>query len=134
MDDGYAVFEQELRSIDARFQELLRDDEVSVTQELGELLAAHSQREEAALHPLLRRYVDGGDDLADRAVTEHAAIAAMVAELSSSSAALDTPALADLGNAIAAHVEFVQGEVIPEMQSCGVDGARVAQQLEGPPS
>jgi hypothetical protein len=124
MDDGYAVFDQELRSIDERFQELLRDDESSMARELGELLAAHARREETALHPLLRRYVDGGDDLADRAVAEHAAIASALAEVSEA-----TPSLAELGAAIAAHVEFVQGEVIPEMQSCGVDGTQVGQQL-----
>ncbi len=130
MDDGYAELSQELQSIDERFQELLRDEESSATREVAALLAEHSRREEAALHPLLRRYVDGGDDLADRAAAEHSTIATMMAELTDSATPDRMAALvADLGAAIAAHVEFVQGEVIPEMRSCGVDGAQVAAQL-----
>ena len=132
MDDGYAELSQELQSIDERFQELLRDEESSATREVAALLAEHSRREEGALHPLLRRYVDGGDDLADRAAAEHATIATMMAELTDS-ATPDRMAglVADLGAAIATHVQFVQGEVVPEMQSCGVDGAQVATAFAG---
>jgi len=118
MEDGYAALEQDHRDIEEHVQELLRDDESPVVRELGELLVRHFQREEAALHPLVRRYVDGGDDLADRAVAEHATIATMMAELSDSATPERMGALlADLGGAIAAHVEFVEAEVFPAMQS-----------------
>jgi len=51
-DDGFAWLEQDHRDIEEQFQTFLRDNE------------------EAALDPALRRYVDDGDDLAERAEQE----------------------------------------------------------------
>jgi hemerythrin superfamily protein len=131
MDDGYRQLEEDHRAIEAQFQDLLRDEEAPVVRELGELLTRHSEIEEAALYPPLRRYVDGGDDLADRAAQEHANIATMVAELDDSA----TPErlgelLAQLGDAVSRHVEFEESEIFPAMRSCGVDGAQLATALQ----
>jgi hemerythrin superfamily protein len=130
MDDGYAQLADDHRAVEAQFQDLLRDEEPPVVRELGEHLARHFQLEDAALYPRLRRYVDGGDDLADRATQEHAAIATMLAELQDSA----TPErfgdlLRQLGDAVSAHVEFEESEVFPAMRDCGVDGADLASGL-----
>jgi hemerythrin superfamily protein len=131
MDDGYTQLEEDHRAIEAQFQDLLRDQEAPVVRELGELLTSHAEIEEAALYPSLRRYVDGGDDLADRAAQELATIATMVAELHDSA----TPErlgelLTQLGDAVSAHVEFEESEIFPAMRSCGVDGAQVATAMQ----
>src|SRR4051812_30166227 len=107
MDDGFSRLEQDHREIAEQLQEVLSDVESPVVRELGERLTHHSELEEAALYPALRRYVDGGDDLADRAVQEHAAVATMVAALYDSA----TPErlgelLEELGDAVSAHVAF----------------------------
>src|SRR6478752_10768663 len=81
MADGYAELEQDHRSIEELFQLLASDTGSPVVRDLAELITRHSALEEAALYPALRRWVDGGDDLADRAQQEHAQIATMVAEL-----------------------------------------------------
>ncbi len=80
-DDGFAWLEQDHRDIEEQFQAFDRNNEEPVVRALCEHLTQHSQAEEAALYPALRRYVDDGDDLADRAQQEHAAIATIVAEL-----------------------------------------------------
>jgi hemerythrin superfamily protein len=74
--------------------------------------------------------VDGGDDLADRAQQEHAAIATIVAELYQS-----TPPdrlvdqVSQLREAVTAHVEFEESEVFPAMRACDVDAAQLAGDL-----
>jgi len=130
MADGFAELEQDHRSIEAQFQTFLRDEEEPVVRELAEQLTRHSQLEESALYPALRRWVDGGDDLADRAQQEHAQIATMVAELYDSA----TPErlgdlVASLRDAVAAHVEFEESEIFPAMREAGVDADRVASDL-----
>jgi hemerythrin superfamily protein len=133
MDDGFAQLEQEHRDIEAQLQSLLRDEEAPVVRELCEHLTRHAQLEDAALYPALRRRVDGGDDLADRAQQEHAAIATMVAELYDST----TPdrlgeLLRQLGDAVSAHVEFEESELFPAMREARVDAAELARELRAP--
>lgn len=130
-DDGFAWLEQDHREIEEQFQTFLRDNEEPVVRELCEHLTRHSQAEDAALYPALRRYVDGGDDLADRAQQEHAAIATIVSELYQST----TPdrlvdQVSQLRDAVTAHVEFEESELFPAMRSCGVDGAQLLGDLQ----
>jgi hemerythrin superfamily protein len=133
MDDGFAWLEEDHRAIEEQFQTLLRDEEHPVLRELCEHLTRHSQMEEAALYPSLRRYVDGGDDLADRAQQEHAVIATMVAELyDSATPERITELVTQLHRAVAAHVEEEESEVFPAMRSCGVDATELAGELHGP--
>jgi hemerythrin superfamily protein len=131
MADGFAQLEQDHRSIEEQFQNFLRDNEEPVVREVAEQLTRHSQLEEAALYPALRRWVDGGDDLADRAQQEHAQIATMVAELTDSA----TPErlgdlVRSLRDAVAAHVEFEESEIFPAMRDSGVDAEQVARDLQ----
>jgi hemerythrin superfamily protein len=132
MDDGFAWLEEDHRAIEEQFQTLLRDEEQPVLRELCEHLTRHTQLEEAALYPLLRRYVDGGDDLADRAQQEHAMIATMVAELyDSATPERITELVTELHGAVAGHVEEEESELFPAMRSCGVDAATLAGELDG---
>ena len=129
MADGYAELEQDHRSIEAHFQTLASNTESPVVRELAELLTRHSQLEEAALYPALRRWVDGGDDLADRAQQEHAQIATMVSELYQSV----TPErlgelVASLQDVVSGHVAFEESEIFPAMRESGVDAEQVAAQ------
>jgi hypothetical protein len=129
-DDGYAWLEQDHRDIEAEFQRFLRDNEEPVVRELCEHLTRHGKAEDVAVIPALRRYVDGGDDLADRAQQEQAAIATMVAELYQST----TPErlvdqVTQLRDAVSAHFEFTESELFPAMRSCGVEGAQLLADL-----
>src|SRR4051794_19870862 len=128
MADGFAELEQDHRNIDEHFETFLRDNEAPVVRDLAEQLTRHSEIEEGALYPALRRWVDGGDDLADRAQQEHAQIATMVAELYQS---VTPERLVDLvtslRDVVTAHVEFEEAEVFPAMRDSGVDADQVAR-------
>src|SRR5215203_2722688 len=131
MDDGFAQLVEDHRTIEQQFQSLQRDTEAPVVRELCEHLTVHSTVEESALYPALRRWVDGGDDLAERAQQEHATIATMVAELMDSV----TPERLDelvsqLREAVSVHVEFEESEILPAMREAGVDASAVASALD----
>ena len=130
MADGYAELEQDHRGIEEQFQILASDTESPVVRDLAELITRHSALEEAALYPALRRWVDGGDDLADRAQQEHSTIATMVAELNQSV----TPErlgelVTSLQEVVSGHVAFEESEIFPAMRESGVDAEQVARNL-----
>jgi hemerythrin superfamily protein len=130
MDDGFHQLEQDHRDIEERFQELLRDPEEPVVRGICDHLTRHVEMEDAALYPALRRWVDGGDDLADRAQQEHAEIATMVAELADSATPERIEALVtQLRDAVSAHVEFEETEIFPAMRDSRVDATRLATEL-----
>ena len=130
MSDGFEQLEAEHREIEAQIQAFLRDDEAPVVREMAERLTRHSQLEERWVYPALRRLVDGGDDLAERAQQEHATIATMVAELYDSAIPERVDELVtQLRSAVMAHVEFEESQVFPQMRSCGVDAAELARDL-----
>lgn len=131
MDDGFTRLEQDHRAIEEDFQSFLRDNEEPVVRALCEHLTRHAQLEEEALYPALRRWVDGGDDLADRAQQEHATIATMVAELyDSTTPERLTEQVTSLREVVSAHVEFEESEIFPAMRDSRFDAERLAVDLQ----
>jgi hypothetical protein len=127
MDDGFAQLEQDHREIEEQFQILMRDQEDPVVRELCDQVSRHAILEETVLHPPLRRWVDGGDDLADQAQQELVTISTIVAQLTDSA----TPdqlgdVVGQLHHAVSAHFAFVESEIIAEMREIGVQPLDVA--------
>jgi len=130
MDDGFTWLEEDHRAIERAFDTFRHDEEGTVLRELCEQLTRHTQLECAALHPQLRRYVDGGDDLADRAEQEHAAIQTVIAKLLDSATPDQIPGLvAEMRTVVAAHVEEEETEIFPAMRESRVDAAKLASEL-----
>jgi hemerythrin superfamily protein len=130
-DDGFAWLEDDHRELDQEFQALLRDDDDPVVRELCEHLTRHSRAERAALYPALRNAGDGGDDLAERAEQEDSTIGTMVAELyQSTTNERLVDQVTQLRDAMSAHIEFIESEVLPALRSSGVDPATLARDLQ----
>jgi hemerythrin superfamily protein len=131
MADGFAMLEDDHRTIERHFERCGDEPDGSVLRELCEQLTQHAHREEAALYPTLRRYVDGGDDLADRAEAEHAAVATMVAELYDSATPDRVPELVRmLRSTVSEHIRAEESEIFPAMRSCGVEATQLAFDVE----
>ena len=81
MPDGFEMLQDDHRKVERLFETYLHDNEDSVAREICEQLTLHTQVEEAALYPALRRNVDGGDDLADVAEQEHSAVKTLIARI-----------------------------------------------------
>ncbi|MDH6440009.1 hemerythrin superfamily protein [Streptomyces sp. SAI-144] len=78
-------------------------------------LIRHSVAEEEYLYPTVRRYVDGGDDLADKEIADHAEVERMLKELEGcrpGDGNFDTLILR-LKNSVTAHVSDEENRLFP---------------------
>ncbi|MDQ0757705.1 hemerythrin domain-containing protein [Streptomyces canus] len=87
-------------------------------------LIRHSVAEEEYLYPAVRRYVDGGDDLADKEIADHADVERMLKELEGSQPGdgqFDTLILR-LKNSVTAHVSDEESRLFPILADvCSAD-------------
>lgn len=92
-------------------------------------LIRHSVAEEQYLYPMVRRYVDGGDDLADKELADHGEVEHMLKELEGSQPGdeqFDTLILR-LKNAVTAHVSDEENHLFPMLAE--VCSAEALEQL-----
>jgi hypothetical protein len=128
--DGFAMLEVEHREIQRLFQEFQRGAQDVVPRELCEHLTHNSQREEAALSPVLRRAVDGGSELAEQMESENSTLATMIAELYDSATPERIPELVEkLRDAVNAHMEALTTEILPSMRASGVEPQQLGASL-----
>ncbi|WP_069773605.1 hemerythrin domain-containing protein [Streptomyces sp. LUP30] len=87
-------------------------------------LIRHSVAEEEHLYPTVRRYVDGGDDLADKELADHAEVEQMLKELEGcqpGDARFDT-LIMRLKNSVTAHVSDEENRLFPMLADvCSAD-------------
>jgi hemerythrin superfamily protein len=91
--------------------ELRRDLGTRITHELS----VHAQIEEQVLYPAVRRNVDGGDDLADRAIQEHNEMKQQIARLEGLTPDDPSylPGFAELQATVSQHVREEEEELLP---------------------
>nr|WSZ14619.1 hemerythrin domain-containing protein [Streptomyces canus] len=87
-------------------------------------LIRHSVAEEEYLYPAVRRYVDGGDDLADKEIADHGEVERMLKELEGcrpGDGNFDTLILR-LKNSVTAHVSDEENRLFPLLADvCSAD-------------
>ena len=126
MADGFGILSEQHRDVERLFDRYFATPDDATAREICELLTQHAETEEQALYPELRRIVDGGDDLADRAVAEHGVVKTIIARVYDSPPGDLGPLLEELRTNVTAHVRFEEEQVFPEMAEAGVDGAKLA--------
>lgn len=105
-------------------------------------LIRHSVTEEQHLYPTVRRYVDGGDDLADKELADHSEVEAMLRELEGCVPGDErfNSLILRLKNAVTAHVSDEENRLFPLLaESCSADaleelGERVRSAREHAPT
>ena len=130
MADGYDFLAQEHRRLEAMFERYRQQPDDALARRIAEALTLHAQAEEAALYPQLRRYVDGGDDLAAEAEYEHATVKSQIARLYESPPPDLAPLVQGIETNVADHVRSEEAEIFPAMRESGVDGDALARGLE----
>jgi hemerythrin superfamily protein len=123
--DGIEVITTDHRAVEQLFTliqaatkredtELRRDLGIRITHEL----TVHTTIEEQVLYPAVRRYVDDGDDLADRAVEEHQAVKQLLAKLEG--VAPDDndylPGFRELEQQVSQHVQEEESTLLPALR------------------
>jgi hemerythrin superfamily protein len=131
MTDGFELLAGDHRTVERLFETYMHDNEDSVAREICEQLTLHARLEEAALYPALRRYVDGGDDLADEAEQEHSAVKTLIARIYDSPPDGLLDLVSELRHEVEHHVEREESELFPLMRESGVDARLLGAELEG---
>ena len=95
--------------------------------ELTHVLVGHEVAEEEIVYPALRRYADGGDDLADMRIGEQSVAEQLLTDMEK--AGVDSPEFpamfAKLRSSVLAHAEAEERTVFPELSSnIGADELR----------
>jgi hemerythrin superfamily protein len=105
------------------------DDETlrrALAQRVVQELSVHTTIEEEVLYPVVRRHVDGGDDLIDRSVSEHGALKEQLARLHDLSPDDDdfVPTVERVQQLVAQHVHEEEHTVLPGLRE-SVPGERL---------
>ena len=129
MSDGFEVLQAEHREVAQLFDRYQTSPDDHLARTIFTELTLHTETEERALYPELRRLVDGGDDLADEAEAEHAAVKALIARAYDSPPTDLAPLVQSIRNDVEAHVQREETEIFPAMREAGVDAAQLAARL-----
>ena len=130
MTDGYEYLEREHRSVEAMFEKYREQPDDAIAHRIAEELTLHTHVEETALYPQLRRYVDGGDDLATTAEDEHAVLKSQIARLYEAPPDDLRPLMQELERNVSDHVREEEETIFPAMRECGVDADALGRALE----
>jgi len=130
MADGFEFLTREHRQVEAMFERYRQQPDDALAHRIAEALTLHTQAEEAALYPQLRKYVDGGDDLAADAEYEHATVKSQIARLYDAPPADLTPLVREIALHVADHVQREEAEIFPTMRESGVDAEALGRALE----
>lgn len=101
-----------------------------LVREACDALTRHAELEESVLYPELRRIVDGGDDMANDAAAEHAAIRTLVAQIYEAPPPDLAPILDALHSNVVDHVKIEEHEIFPALRDCGADAAELGRKLD----
>lgn len=118
-NDPFALLEAQHRDTDALLARAVSTGEEPDVREACEALTRHAEVEEQVLYPELRRIVDGGDDLADRAEAEHAAVRTLIARCYDAPPEDLRPLAGEIHELVTAHVTFEEQEIFPELRNRG---------------
>jgi hemerythrin superfamily protein len=130
MSDGYEFLTREHRQVESMFQQYRQQPDDALAHRIAEALTLHTEAEEAALYPQLRKYVDGGDDLAADAEDEHATVKSQIARLYEAPPTDLVALMGEIEQNVADHVRREEQEIFPAMRESGVDGDGLARALE----
>ncbi|WP_081236289.1 hemerythrin domain-containing protein [Streptomyces viridosporus] len=114
------------REVDALFEEIQAlptgdDGQREVADRLTIALVRHTVAEEAHLYPAVRRYVDDGDDMADKELADHAEIERTLKELEGCAPGDDRfgALVTRLKQSVTAHVRDEEDRLFPLLaESC----------------
>jgi hemerythrin superfamily protein len=127
--DGFEVLEHDHRRIQhlfARYHE--GPDDVTV-RDICEALTEHAAREDHALYPLLRKHVDDGDDLADVAEQEHAAIKLIIERIELAPPGDLSEPVREMHRLVDAHFTDEEQRLFPMMREAGVDSDELGRRV-----
>ena len=130
MPDAFELLTNDHREIEALFQRYAAESDDQSAHQIFERLAVHSAMEHRVLYPEVRRLVDGGDDLVDRAEAEHSAAQELIASALATPPPDLRPLVNELRNEVRTHVQFEETELFPSTADSGADLEQLGTAME----
>ena len=128
--NGFEVLHAQHREVEALFGQYAANPDDVTARQVREKLTRHTELEERALYPELRRLVDNGDDFADEAEAEHALAQTIIARMYDSPPEDMRPLMQELERIVTAHVRTEEEQLFPVMIESGVDAEKLASKLD----
>jgi hemerythrin superfamily protein len=128
--NGFEVLRAQHREVEALFGQYAANPDDATARQVREKLTRHTELEERALYPELRRLVDNGDDFADEAEAEHALAKTIIARMYDSPPEDVRPLMQELQRIVTAHVRTEEEQLFPAMIESGVDAGKLASRLD----
>jgi len=130
MTDLFDALSRDHRDVEHLFARYAETHDDADAREICDALTLHAEVEEQVLYPELRRIVDDGDDMANGAEAEHAAIRLLIARLYESPPIDLTPLIDELRTGVEGHVAAEEGDLFPRLRESGADAEALGRQLE----
>jgi hemerythrin superfamily protein len=130
MTDIFTSLEADHRGVERLFQQYAESPDDAIARDICDALTQHGEIEAQVLYPEIRRIVDGGDDLADDAEAQHAAIATVIAQILYAPLPDLGPLIADLNDLVVPHVASEEDELFPLLREAGGDAEALGQRLD----
>lgn len=130
MPDGFELLRTEHRHVAELFDRYDETSDEAVARQIFTDFTLHTEAEERAFYPQLRRLVDGGDDMADEAEAENATMKTLIARAYDSPPADLRPLIQSLRADFEQHVTREERELFPAMEEAGVDAGQLGERLQ----
>jgi len=130
MTDLFDALSRDHRDVEQLFARYAETGDDVVAHRICDALTLHTEVEEAVLYPELRRIVDDGDDMANDAEAEHAAIRLLIARVYESPPIDLRPVIDEIRKGVEHHVMIEEGELFPQLREAGADAEALGRKLE----
>ena len=130
MGDAYDELTEQHRAAASLLERFATSGDEALALEIAQQLRAHAAAETNVVITELRRFVDGGDDLADEISPDLAALAAGADSVGGADQGDLGPLVERLRTLLEQHAERMENEVYPAMRDAGVDAAALAHALD----
>jgi hypothetical protein len=128
--DPFDTLAEEHRAAERLLTRFETSGDEALAVEVADLLRAHATTETRVVVPELRRFVDGGDDLADDIAPDLEELAALTGTVRDADQGDLAPLVERLHALTRRHAERMEREVFPAMRDAGVDTGALARALD----
>jgi hemerythrin superfamily protein len=128
--DLFEALSRDHRDVEHLFDRYAESADDAVAHEICDALTLHAEVEEQVLYPELRRIVDDGDDMANVAEAEHAAMKLLIARIYESPPPDLRPVIDELRRTVEHHVTEEERDLFPRLVDAGADSEALGQKLE----
>jgi hemerythrin superfamily protein len=130
MTDIFESLARDHRDVEKLFARYAEIGDDAIAHDICDALTVHAEVEEQSLYPELRRIVDDGDDMANVAEAEHAAVKLLIARIYETPPADLHRVVDELRAAVERHVASEEGDLFPLLRESGADTAALGRKAD----